>query len=342
MKKSWYLLWFCSCAVLFGQDAGGTSTFDKEAYVQRLVQAVKFYPKQPMYYLRIGQHNCTYEILVNDKPVTENFSLDVMASASEINRAILKTGWQTLTYRLYPIEDLIQKAYGEGEFIKTLLGNTSITIDITRIDDLITYQSMSEERTIQTHTSAIDPKTKLFVGNGKPYYEHTFTFYARVPYEIEGWSHAIDLRKLDRKKLRAAVHQKYLEIQKWYEQEDAAKIMEQNYHVIERLVHSEYRDEKYIREVVDDYMASIFRPNKRFQPLKDYKMVFYNDGKSVLLWHPSLIEKPDLDKRLANNAALYYLHTKPNGNIRVQFLGIFLSISKDKHQKGAFHLEYTR
>ncbi|MCV6630633.1 MAG: hypothetical protein OIF50_12345, partial [Flavobacteriaceae bacterium] len=167
-------------------------------------------------------------------------------------------------------------------------------------------------------------------------------FYARVPYEIEGWSHAIDLRKLDRKKLRAAVHQKQLEIQNWYIKEDAAKIMAQNYHGIERLVHSEYRDEKYIREVVDDYMASIFRPNKRFQPLKDYKLVFYNDGKSVQAWHPKLLEKPDLDPRLANKAASYYLHTTPKGNIRVQFLGDYLSIPKDKHQKGEFHLEYTR
>ncbi|MCV6631195.1 MAG: hypothetical protein OIF50_15190, partial [Flavobacteriaceae bacterium] len=167
-------------------------------------------------------------------------------------------------------------------------------------------------------------------------------FYARVPYEIEGWSHAIDLRKLDRKKLRAAVHQKQLEIQNWYIKEDVAKIMAQKYHGIERLVHSEYRDEKYIREVVDDYMEAIFRSNKRFQPLKDYKLVFFNDGRSVQAWHPKLLEKPDLDKRLANRPALYYLHTKPNGNIRVQFLGIFFSIPKDKHQKGEFHLEYTR
>ncbi|PKH49672.1 hypothetical protein CXF68_02725 [Tenacibaculum sp. Bg11-29] len=73
------------------------------------------------------------------------------------------------------------------------------------------------------------------MGTGLPYYEYTFTFNATIPYEIEGWTNAIDLRKLDQKKLESAVIYEYKKIQKLYKNNEVDKIMNMEYHSLVRL-----------------------------------------------------------------------------------------------------------
>ncbi|PKH49673.1 hypothetical protein CXF68_02730 [Tenacibaculum sp. Bg11-29] len=105
-----------------------------------------------MYYVRINQLNCIYEVLVNDKLVDKNYSLAQYASATKINSAILKSGTQTVTYRLYPIGDLIKEEYGEGNTITTLLDNTEISIDVIHVNDINTYESITEdEKSVLKH-----------------------------------------------------------------------------------------------------------------------------------------------------------------------------------------------
>ncbi|MDO6855354.1 hypothetical protein Q4599_17415, partial [Cellulophaga lytica] len=255
---SWFLVFWVSCAQNTKKDTKITHEFNLDTYVDSIAAQVKHYPKEPMYYLRINQLNCIYEVLVNDEVVAKNYSLMQYASATEINRAILKSGPQTITYRLYPVGDLVKEEIGEGETITTLLNSTEISIDVIRVDDINTYESITDdEKLVVKHQSKKNKETGNFIGTGLPYYEHTFTFNAQVPYELEGWTNGIDLRKLDQKKLEQAVVTEYKKIQKLYEAKDTETLLNLEYHSFVRLAVTEYRDKQYIKEMVQEIIKPI-------------------------------------------------------------------------------------
>lgn len=338
-----FFLLVTSCAQNTKKDTKMTQEFNLDTYVDSIAAQVKHYPKEPMYYLRINQLNCIYEILVNGEIVTGNYSLMQYASATEINRAILKSGPQTITYRLYPVGDLVKEEIGEGKTITTLLNSTEISIDVIRVDDINTYESITDdEKLVVKHQSKKNKETGNFIGAGLPYYEHTFTFNAQVPYEIEGWTNGIDLRKLDQKKLEQAVVTEYKKIQKLYEAKDVAAILDTKYHSFVRLAVTEYRDKQYIKEMVKEIYEPILIEDKDFQPIKDYIVDFHGNGAIISLWHPSVIQKLDLDVRLDRKSTFYFLYTDEDGDTLVDFTGIFLSIPKDKHKEGEFNFEFAR
>ncbi|WP_157821835.1 hypothetical protein [Tenacibaculum sp. Bg11-29] len=314
----------------------------KEELIDSIAKQVKHYPKDPMYYLRINQLNCIYEVLVNDEVVDENYSLAQYASATEINKAILKPGTQTVTYMLYPIGDLIKEEYGEGKTITTLLDNTEISIDVIRVNDVNTYESITEdEKLVLKHHSKKNTDTGKFAGTGLPYYEYSFTFEAKVPYEIEGSVNAIDLRKLDQEKLESAVVYQYKKVQKLYKAKDVASLLDMEYYNFVRLAVTEYRDKQYIKEMVDQIYVPILIEDKNFQPLKNYKVSYQGNGRIINLEHPIFTLDDSIDKRLYGKPAFWFLFKK-NNKTRVMFRSILLSIPEDKHKKGEFNFGYAR
>ncbi|MDO6855324.1 hypothetical protein Q4599_17210 [Cellulophaga lytica] len=317
-----------------------THKFNLDTYVDSIAAQVKHYPKEPIYYLRINQLNCIYEILVNGEIVTGNYSLMQYASATEINRAILKSGPQTITYRLYPVGDLVKDEIGEGETITTLLNSTEISIDVIRVDDINTYESITDdEKLVVKHQSKKNKETGSFIGAGLPYYEHTFTFNAQVPYELEGWTNGIDLRKLDQKKLEQAVVAEYKKIQKLYEAKDVVTLLDNYYHSFVRLAVSEYKGKQYIKEMVEEIYKPILIDNKDFQPIRDYKFSIWSQGHYVSLEHPVF---PIKDKRIQGKPSFWFLFKNSNGRLRAMFRPIDLSIPKDKHKEGEFNFEFAR
>lgn len=335
------LLTITSCA----QNIKNTmELLSKQEIIDSIAKQVKHYPKEPMYYLRINQLNCIYDILINDRFVgARNYSIKQFASATEINSAILKSGTQTLTYRLYPIGDLIKEEYGEGETINTLLGNTEINIEVIRVDDINTYESIvDDEKLVLKHQSKTDSTTGKFIGAGVPYYEYTFTFNAQVPYELEGWTNGIDLRKLDQKKLENAVLNYYKKVQKLYENNEADKKMNMEYNLLLRLAISEYRDKQYITEMYEELESFKNYNDKEFYPIENYEMQFYGDGRIVSLRFPTVLNNPELDKRLSGSSASWYKYKVDGEWYGVGLATISLSIPKDKHKEGEFNFEFAR
>ena len=98
--------------------------------VDYMAAQVKEYDKHPMYAIRPLQNNCIFVILVNDELIYEEFSLEKNATPITINSLILKSGPQTLTYRLYPIGDLMVDEFGKGETVTTLRKNTSMKLEV--------------------------------------------------------------------------------------------------------------------------------------------------------------------------------------------------------------------
>ncbi|MCD8403927.1 hypothetical protein LNI92_12615, partial [Tenacibaculum finnmarkense genomovar finnmarkense] len=177
------------------------------------------YAIQPMYLLRINQEYCTYEVLVNDFPVYKNYDLGVNATGIKINKAILNSGEQTVTLRMYPIGNLEQEAYGgEMPYYKTLKGGSSMRIEVIKIPDWKNYDIAAEEIIKVVTTEGFD--TNKFPGAGLPYYEFTFSFTAEVPYENEGWSNGIDLRKIDSTILKKKIWNYFKMYQKIHEEKN--------------------------------------------------------------------------------------------------------------------------
>jgi hypothetical protein len=256
-------------------------------FEQKLVESVKRYEKEPMYYMRINKSNCVVEVLVNDYPVHDDYELSNFATPLEINDAILKSGEQTLTYRLYPVGDLIKEEYGEGGTVTTLTDNTAISISIIKMDNG-SEKTLEDEEVVIKHTSLTDDKGR-FVATGKPYYEFTFKFNAQVSYVNEGWSKGQDLTKFDKKILEQKAVEFYKEYSKIYENKDADLLAKLSFGEEKRNSVSFYKKSSDIGDLWKEYLKDINRTNIKIKPLENYRMVTFGNGKIVVLILKSLI-----------------------------------------------------
>ncbi|PKH49676.1 hypothetical protein CXF68_02745 [Tenacibaculum sp. Bg11-29] len=285
------------------------------------------YAVQPMYLLRINQEYCTYEVLVNDYPVYKNYDLGVNATGTKINRAILKSGEQTVTLRMYPIGNLEQEAYGdEMPYYKTLKGGSSMRIEVIKIPDWKNYDIAGEEIIKVVTTDGFD--TNKFPGAGLPYYEFTFSFTAEVPYENEGWNNGIDLRKIDSTILKKKIWNYFKMYQKIHEEKNKDNKSQKHFEQLSREAKSEYWKKEKIESVCSEMLYSVSLENKNFQPLKDYKLVFYGGGKIATFKHSSLL---GTDSRLRGESALYFLYKNESDRLKGRFLSLYLYMDKDKY-----------
>ncbi|MFI0430155.1 hypothetical protein [Mariniflexile sp. HMF6888] len=172
---------------------------NSQNFVSKVLEKVKHYPKEPIYYMRLSKVNCHIEVLVNNMPVYEDYEMDIVATPIDINAGILKSGKQKLTYRLYPLGDLEKEMYENGESYPTLTDFTRLSIWIIQMDNK-GEQKLKDEVEVMHHINLTDENDN-FIASGESYYEFSFEFQAEVPYEVEGWINGQDLTKLDQKLL---------------------------------------------------------------------------------------------------------------------------------------------
>ncbi|QXP54771.1 hypothetical protein H0I25_11805 [Cellulophaga sp. HaHa_2_95] len=293
--------------------------------VDYLASQVISYNKQPIYAIRPIQNNCIFVILVNGRPIYREFSLEKLATPLIINDRILKSGPQTITYRLYPIGDLMVQEYGTEESISTLRKNTSMKIEVIEYKDSKIGTTLSDEVIIANHTSPIDKNTDEFIGVGLPYYENTFTFEATVPYENEGWLEGQDLSKYDHEELEEIIKKKNLDIGKLYNDKNLDSLIKLEFVKSNTYNIANYRTKEDIQEIFDNYKNKILKI-KDIQPLEGYQMEFYSEHKIVTLRY-SIIAPPD--PRLKGKPALYYLYDEGD-LIMVDFLSLYFYLPKGK------------
>jgi hypothetical protein len=325
MKKilmcSVFMICFCGCSQK--KENFKNLNITSKNFVDKMVAQVPSFKEYPFYYLRVSQNYCVYEILVNDFPVETNYGLGVSATPIEINHAILKSGIQKVTYRLYPINDLEKEEYENSKSIPTLVPETDINIKVIKVNDKRKYSSTSDENIISIHNSTNQKGTENFIAAGQKYYEFSFTFNATVPYENKGWSDGQDLTKLDQKILEKKILEYYKNYQKVLEAKDANAEASINFKHELRTSIAEYRDRKAITEVLDEYKITI-NVDKDFQPLKDYKIQFYGDGKIVCLRQQNID-----DIRLRGKSALWFFYLE-NDIKMVEFSSTYLFLPNGK------------
>jgi len=255
-------------------------------FEQRLSNAVKYYEKEPIYYMRINKINCLVEVLVNDYPVHNDYELSNYGTPLSINRAILKSGEQKLTYRLYPFGNLIKEEYSDGDTVTKLTNNTSISISIIKMDNN-GNKELEDEEVIMKHTNLTNAKGN-FIASGKPYYEFTFPFTAHVPYENEGWSKGLDLTKLDQKLLEQKAVEFYKEYAEIYKNRDADLLAKLKFGTEKRNAIASYKGLSDIDKLWKEYISDLNEEKIVAQPIKNYKLTILGNGRIIFLLCKSL------------------------------------------------------
>jgi len=296
-----------------------------ENYIENLVPKIEKYDNHSKYFIRPTQDNCIFEILVNDIPIYKEYSLEKIANPIEINNAILRSGVQTITVRMYPIGNLIKETYGSGDPVTTLQRNSNVAIKVVKYEAFNISDELEDEIVVMLHESPTNKHTGNFTGDGLPFYEYTFTFNATVPYEMEGWSNGENLTKYDKDELKKAVINYYNNVKKVYENSNRDLFAKINFGDILRIATSEYRDKSYLEKGWAHTQKGLDIKEKDFFNFEEgTEMQFFGNGKIVALKHPT---QNAIDKRLKGKSAFGFLH-KEDGRRKAKFVGLFLYLPK--------------
>ena len=300
-------------------------------FVSKIFEKVKHYPKEPIYYIRIGKANCVIEVLVNDYPVHNDYELSNYATPIEINHGILKSGIQKLTYRLYPIGDLMKENYsGDSPTVTTLTDLTSVNIKIIQMDNK-GEKKFKDEVLVIEHNSQND-KNGNFIASGKPYYEYTFEFIAEVPYELEGWTNGQDLTKLNQKLLEDKALEFHEIYQKVYENQDGDALAKIEYNAIKRQSIMYYQNEIDINEMWEDISKMLYVKSITFNQINNYKKVFFGNKKILMLMQNSL----DIEYR---GLGMFHMnYDKIDGSKTFMLAGLDLYLPKDKKLEDGLYI----
>lgn len=285
---------------------------NSQNFVEKMLENVKRYNYEPEYLLRIG-NNTAYEVYVNDIPLQKHYSETQIATPLDINFLILKSGEQEVKFRLYAYEneDFDEES---GIHIRVLVRDN---IDVERLGIGNAKETLIIEREFRVN--------QLINKGG--YYEGEFTFTAEVPYENKGWSDGQDLTQFDKKELETAVVNFYKKMWNIYNDK---KNPDQLFPYIEQkdkeLVQSLFQDEYEIKENLKAHLRPFVNPTYQLQPLENYKMTLYGDGKIVAL------EQTSMDIRLRGRLALWAKFSfEGEKSIKTSFPHLYLYLPKGKN-----------
>ena len=174
---------------------------------------------------------CNFELLINDFPIMTYYGEGdgSLSESAPINTAILKSGEQNWKIRVYPVHD-VKEVDGKA----TMVPRPTIQ-DGARVELAIEGIKFKENGDIEKRFGKLfefeAPLKKnertgnnVFADAGKPYVEYSGTFYAEVPYELEGWKNSVDLSKEDSKLLEAELLKEYEKYKKWIQNRELDKI----------------------------------------------------------------------------------------------------------------------
>ncbi|MDN3673501.1 hypothetical protein QWY99_10590 [Flavobacterium branchiarum] len=294
-------------------------------YVETILKTIKRYDYEPMYYLIFKQHSCLSEILVNDIPVNKNFKEESLGLTLDINQFIFKSGTQKVTFRLYPAGKI-----GIRDF-STLVYDTEMKIEISESDNNKRKQAGKIIATYATPTVVNRNvyEEKEFVGNKKKYYEASFTFEAKVPYEFNSLEDGQDLREWDQEKLEKKVVDFYKEQLRLLQEKKKEEYFSYLDLKEKETRQSLFFNKKELQEILDSYLEAFIIPNFEMQPLENYKLKLYGEGRIVCLEltsnEPNMREKSALWAKFDEGDGLmadffkYYLYI-PEGEYELEIL----------------------
>lgn len=299
------------------------SDLTSENYIATMLKTIKHYDYEPMYYLKYVQNICYSEILVNDIPVNKNFIELGDGGTIPINNYIFKSGIQKVTFRLYPASK------GRDFDHNILREETDMKIDISESDNVDRNKKGKKMASYLTPTITKTDKygnpITQFIATGKTYYEASFTFEAKVPYEFNSLEKGQDLRKWDQEKLEKKVADFYKN-QLTLFKEKKTDIYFSFLELKEReTCQSLFYNKTELKEVLDTYLDPFTISNYHIKPIENYKLKLYGNGRIACL------EIESLDNYLRGESALWAEFDEGNG-MMADFLQCYLYIPEGEDE----------
>ncbi len=240
------------------------------------------YPSMPQYFIEGQQSGCFYEIYVNGILTFEHYrNVGLANHAVPLNDVILKSGTQTVTVKLFPLGKI-----GEENHL-TLDDDTRFELEIFKRDKTTPWEGLDYD-VVKTYfaPTVTGENTGAFKYAGAPMYEETFTFEAKVPYELKGWSDSEVLSDMDQDSLEKEIlvfYKMYGDIIYNQDEEKWARLVknrEKEYFL--SVYYNDKKSESLKRRIKD--FTNIFDSDfKEKFPLDKYKILYGGNGKTVTL-----------------------------------------------------------
>ena len=292
--------------------------------VEEIAKQVKHYPSEKVYKIRYSNDNCYFDMFVDGIRAYRYPGRGVVGStAIEINELLFHSGKHTISYKMYPLYTLEEEGVTTTQ--NTLVDNSHVALDVYSYnlkDKNARDISYAEYTTpnIAIKNAQGDTISYKFAGSGKTYYEGSFEVEVDLPYQLQPpFATAQDLRKMDQKLLMTKLLAKYKEVWQIYKNRELDNIARLEFDMLKDYAISHYATKEVIKKnweyLYDNYKNTSFE----MQPLANYKLEFFADGKLVALMLDTK------DNNLRGNTALW-AKVDYEGGIRPLFLNRYFYI----------------
>ena len=272
--------------------------------VEEIAKQVKNYPSEKIYGLGYSNNNCYFDMFVDGIRAYRYPGRGVVGStAIEINELLFHSGKHTISYKMYPLYTLEERGVTTTQ--NTLVDNSYVALDVYSYnlkDKNARDISYAEYTTpnIAIKNAQGDTISYKFAGAGKTYYEGSFEVEVDLPYQLQPpFATAQDLRKMDQKQLMTKLLAKYKEVWQIYKNRELDNIARLEFDMLKDYAVSHYATKEVIKKnweyLYDNYKNTSFE----MQPLANYKLEFFADGKLVALMLDTK------DNKIRGNTALW-------------------------------------
>lgn len=272
MRRIFMYLLVGSSLLSCGQEK---KEINNPSLIPELYKSVKFSDHKANYRANISVGACNFTLLVNDVPVAQYFeeSGGTFTTTAPINNVILKSGQQTYRLILYP-------GYTEGKPAKALAEN--LTVDIT-IEGFAYNGSAIKKIGTPISLVSVSGKQQNYRQAGQPSAVFEGVFNIDVPYELTGWSKSKDLTKEDPNKLLQEIFASYKEYSNILTTRDSVRLSNLVYQKEKEYAQALFLDRNETQKQWDYYSTMIRATRLKMEPLENYKLRFYGNGRLVTL-----------------------------------------------------------
>ena len=305
--KHWFLwglvlVMFYSCSSPTPGNQNPNITADN--LVEEITKQVKHYPSEKVYKIRYSNDNCYFEMFVDGIRAYKLPGRGVIGStAVEVSELLFHSGKHTISYKMYPLYTLEERGVTTTQ--NTLVDKSYVTLEVCSYDLKneeaadISYAEEYVTPNIAIKNAQGDTIYK-FAGAGKTYYEGSFEVELDVPYQLQPpFATAQDLRKMDQKLLMTKLLAKYKEVWQIYKNREINNIARLEFDMLKDYAVSHYATKEVIKKnceyLYDNYKNTSFE----MQPITNYKLEFFADGKLVALMLDTK------DNKIRGNTALW-------------------------------------
>ena len=272
--------------------------------VEEIAKQVKHYPSEKIYGLGYSNNNCYFDMFVDGIRAYRYPGRGVVGStAIEINELLFHSGKHTISYKMYPLYTLEERGVTTTQ--NTLVDNSYVALDVYSYnlkDKNARDISYAEYTTpnIAIKNAQGDSISYKFAGAGKTYYEGSFEVELDVPYQLQPpFATAQDLRKMDQKLLMTKLLAKYKEVWQIYKNRELDNIARIEFDMLKDYAVSHYATKEVIKKNWDFLYDNYKNTSFEMQPITNYKLEFFADGKLVALMLDTK------DNKIRGNTALW-------------------------------------